>query len=118
MNSIKNSVQLIGHLGKDVEFKSLENGNALAKFTMATNEFYKNNNGEKMQNTQWHNIVAWNKLAENMSKLLSKGNEVLVRGKLVHRSYEDANGNNKYISEVVVNEYIKLTKKEEADMPF
>lgn len=118
MNSIKNSVQLIGHLGKDVDFKSLEDGKSLAKFTLATNEYYKNNNGEKMQNTQWHNVVAWNKLAENMNQLLTKGNEVLVRGKLMHSSYEDSNGNKRYVSEVVVNEFIKLSKKKEADMPF
>jgi len=118
MNSIKNSVQLVGHLGKDVELKTFDNGKTLAKFTLATNEYYKNSNGEKMQNTEWHNITAWNKLAENMSKLLEKGNEVLVRGKLAHNSYEDEKGNKRYISQVVVNEFIKLTKKEEEEMPF
>lgn len=118
MNSIKNSVQLIGHLGKDVDVKTLENGNARALVSLATNEYYKNNNGEKVQNTYWHNIVAWGKTAESMSSHLQKGNEVLIRGKLVHRSYEDDSGTKRYVSEVVANEFMKLTKKEEADMPF
>ena len=118
MNSLKNSVQLIGNLGKEVDFKTFDNGTQLARFTVATNEYYKNSKGEKTQDTQWHNVVAWGKLAENISKTLEKGNEVLLKGKLTHRSYEDKNGNTKYASEVVVNEYMKMTKKIEAEMPF
>jgi len=118
MNALKNSVQLIGNLGKDIEFKTFDNGTQLARFTIATNEYYKNNKGEKVQETQWHNVVSWGKLAETMSKILEKGNEVLLRGKLVHRSYEDKDGNTKYASEVVVNEFLKLTKNVEAEMPF
>ena len=82
---------------------------------MATSEFYTNKNGEKSEDTQWHNIVAWGKTADLMSSLLEKGNQVLVKGKIVNRSYEDKDGNKKYISEIVANEFMKLTKK---DLPF
>ena len=119
MNSLKNTVQLIGNLGKSVDLKTFDNGTKLARFTVATNEYYKNNKGEKTQDTQWHNVIAWGNLAENISKTLDKGNEVLVKGKLVHRSYEDKDGSTRYASEVVVQEFIKMSKKiEEAEMPF
>ncbi len=118
MNSLKNSVQLIGNLGKEVDFKTFENGTQLAKLSLATNEYYKNSKGEKIQETQWHNVTCWGKQAEIMSKILEKGNEVMVKGKLVHRSYEDKDGNTRYSSEVVVNEFLKITKNVEAEMPF
>ena len=114
MSSFKNHVQLIGNLGKDLEIKSFENGSFIAKVPLATNEYYNNNKGERMQETQWHNVVAWGKLAENMRNLLKKGDEVAVQGKLVHRSYEDASGQTKYVSEVVVQRFLKLTKSTEA----
>ena len=114
MNALKNSVQLVGHLGRDVEFKTFDSGNSKASFTLATNEYYrKNDNGEKVQDTQWHNIVAWGKTAELMKSLLSKGSEVLVKGKLMTRSYEDKEGNKKYITEVKVSDFICFDKKAE-----
>lgn len=112
MNTLRNSVQLIGNLGKDVEIKSFENGKKLAKFSLATNEFYKNNKGEKVQETQWHNIVAWGKTAEFMEKSLSKGSEVAIKGKLTHRSYDDKDGGTRYISEIVAQEFMKITREE------
>jgi len=112
MNSLRNSVQLIGNLGRDVEFKTFDNGNKLAKLTLATNEYYKNNKGEKVQETQWHNVVAWGKTAEFMDKALNKGNEVCIKGKLVHRSYDDKDGVTRYVSEVVAQEFLKITKEE------
>lgn len=115
MNSLKNSVQLIGRLGKEVDLYNFDSGSIKASFSLATNEFYKNNKGEKTQDTQWHNVVAWGKLAENMKSFLDKGSEVLVKGKLVSRTYEDKSGDKKYITEIVANEFLTMDKKE---MPF
>lgn len=115
MNTLRNSVQLVGNLGRDVEFRNFDSGSSKASFTLATNDYYKNNKGEKVQDTQWHNIVAWGKLAENMNSLISKGSEVLVKGKLVSRSYDDKDGNKRYITEVVANEFLTFEKKE---LPF
>lgn len=112
MNTLRNQVLLIGNLGKDLEFKSFENGRKLAKGPIATNEFYKNNQGEKIQETQWHNLIAWGKTAELMNTLLKKGDEIVVQGKLVHRKYEDGEGTLKYITEVVVSEFAKMSKPE------
>ena len=85
---------------------------------MATNETYKNQKGEKVEETQWHNIVAWGKTAELMEQLLAKGKEVMVEGKLTSRSYEDKEGNKRYITEVVAQEFLLLGAKQAADLPF
>lgn len=111
MNALKNSVQLIGHLGKEVEIKDLENGNKVATVTLATNESYTNAKGDKVDETIWHNLVAWGKVADWMNQLLGKGTEVLVQGKLVNRSYENNKGEKKYITEVVVRDFLKITRK-------
>ena len=92
MNTIKNTVQLIGNLGKDVDLVKFENGNQLAKMSLATNDYYRNKEGEKVEETQWHNLVAWGKKAEVMARILKKGNEVAIQGKLTHRTYEDKDG--------------------------
>lgn len=118
MNTLKNSVNLIGNLGKDVEIKELTSGSKVAKIVIATNDYYKNNKGETVTETQWHNLIAWGKTAELMSKVLSKGSEVAIQGKLVHRNYEDKDGNMKYISEVKVNEFIKVSRQEKEAVPF
>ena len=110
MNAIRNKVQLIGNLGKDPEIVLLENGGKLAKFSLATNESYKNNKGERITDTQWHNVVAWGKLAEIVENYLSKGKEVAVEGKLTHRSYETQSGEKRYITEVRCNELMMLGK--------
>lgn len=110
MNSLRNKVQLIGNLGNDPEMVTLENGNKLAKFSIATNETYKNTSGEKVTDTQWHNIVAWGKTAEIVEKYLVKGKEVAVEGKLVNRSYETKEGEKRYITEVKCNELLMLGK--------
>jgi single-strand DNA-binding protein len=106
MNSLRNKVTLIGNLGADPELKEFESGKKLARFSIATNETYTNKSGEKVQETQWHNIVAWGKVAEIMEKYLSKGNEVAIEGKLVNRSYKDTEGANKYTTEVHVNDFL------------
>ena len=88
MNTLRNKVQLIGNLGNDPEIITLESGKKLAKFSIATNESYKNSLGEKITDTQWHNVVAWNKTAEIIEKYVTKGNEIAIEGKLTSRSYE------------------------------
>lgn len=111
MNALKNRVQLIGNLGNDPEIITLESGKKLAKFSIATNETYKNLAGEKVTDTQWHNLVAWNKTAEIIEKYLTKGKEVMIEGKLTSRSYETSEGEKRYITEVVVNEILMLGNK-------
>ena len=108
MNNLRNSVQLIGHLGKDPEVKKLEEGKMRAKVSIATSDTYKNAKGEKVIETQWHNLVGWGKVDEYMEKYLKKGNEVALNGKLVHRTYEDKEGIIRNYSEGVVNEFMKL----------
>jgi len=112
MNTIKNQVQLIGNVGKDVEIRKIPNGSSVANFTLATNDYYKNNKGEKVQDTQWHNIVMWGKQAELASEMLKKGSSVLVQGKLMYRSYEDAEGNKKYICEIKASAFNKMSAAE------
>ena len=108
MNALRNRVQLIGNLGMDPEVKSLDNGKKVAKFTLATNEDYKNSEGQKISETTWHNIVAWNGLADNIGKLLKKGKQVAVEGRLAYRSYEDKQGVTKYITEIVIDSMLML----------
>ncbi len=104
MNGLKNKVTLIGNLGMDPEIKEIEGGRKLAKVSLATNESYKNNSGEKVTETMWHNLVAWGKTAEYMEKYLHKGTEVVVEGKLINNNYTDKNGIKRYNTEVEVNE--------------
>ena len=112
MNTLRNKVQLIGNLGNNPEIIELESGKKLAKFSIATNETYKNAQGEKITDTQWHNVVAWNKTAEIAEKYLEKGKEIAIEGKLTSRSYDDKDGNKRYITEVVVNELLMLGNKQ------
>lgn len=108
MNNLRNRVNLIGNLGTDPEVKKLESGRMLAKFPLATSENYKNSEGQKISETQWHNLVAWGPTATFIEKYLRKGNEIAVEGKLSHRSYEDKDGIKKYVSEIIVNEVLIL----------
>ena len=110
MNTLRNKVQLIGNLGNGPEIIKLESGKILAKFAIATNESYKNAKGERVTDTQWHNIVAWGKTAEIVEKYVGKGKEVAVEGKLTSRSYETKEGEKRYITEVVCNELLMLGK--------
>jgi single-strand DNA-binding protein len=109
--NLRNKVQLIGNLGNNPEIMTLDSGKKLAKIAVATNETYKNAQGEKVTDTQWHNVVAWNKTAEIIEKYLEKGNEVAIQGKLTSRSYEDKDGTKKYITEIVCNELLMLGGK-------
>lgn len=118
MNTLRNSVTLIGRLGKDVELKEVNSGAKFAKLTIATNDYYKNNKGETITETQWHNLIAWGNTAETMADLLSKGTEVAISGKLMHRTYEDKTGNQRYISEIKVNNFFKMSKVQKEAAPF
>ncbi|PHS52860.1 MAG: single-stranded DNA-binding protein [Lutibacter sp.] len=112
MNTLRNKVQLIGNLGNNPEIITLDSGKKLAKFSIATNETYKNAEGEKITETQWHNVIAWNKTAEIIENYLEKGKEVAIEGKLTSRSYDDKEGNKRYITEIVVNELLMLGSKQ------
>jgi single-strand DNA-binding protein len=115
MSTICNQVQLIGHLGADPEIKEFEGGKKILIANLATNEYYQSAKGEKKTETQWHRIIAWDKTADIMQKLLKKGSEVLVQGKLVNRSYEDKNGIKKYSTEVqVLTVHIPAHKNQES----
>ena len=110
MTTLRNTVQLIGNVGNAPEIVTLESGKKLAKFSLATNETYKNAKGEKITDTQWHNIVAWGKTAELVENYVPKGKEVGVEGKLTSRSYEDKEGVKRYVTEIVCNELLLLGK--------
>lgn len=111
MNTLKNSVRLVGNLGMDPEVKSFDNNRKLAKIAIATNEIYKNDKGEKVTDTQWHNLVLWGAQAKLAEEILKKGDEIAVEGKLASRSYVDKDGNKRYVTEVVVNEFLKIGLK-------
>ncbi|MBP7808209.1 MAG: single-stranded DNA-binding protein [Bacteroidia bacterium] len=112
MMTIKNRVQLIGNLGATPEIKELDNGNKMARFTVATSEYYTNKKGEKVSETQWHNIVIWGKLAGIAEKFLEKGSQVVIDGKLTTRNYTDKAGAKKYFTEIVANELLLIDKKQ------
>lgn len=104
MSTLRNRVQLIGHLGNDPEIKNFDAGRKLAKFSLATNETYTNKKGERVTNTEWHNIIAWGKTAEIIENYLSKGKEVIVVGKLTYNQYETDQGEKKYFTQIEVSE--------------
>ncbi len=111
MFALKNKVQLIGNLGNTPEVRNTESGKKLVRFSVATNESYRNAQGEKVTETQWHNLIAWGSVAEIAEKFLVKGTEVCIEGKLINRSYTDKEGNKKYITEIQVNELLMLGAK-------
>ncbi|MCG8579522.1 MAG: single-stranded DNA-binding protein [Bacteroidales bacterium] len=106
MTNVRNRVQLVGNLGMDPEIKTFDNGHKLAKFTIATNETFKDSNGQERTETQWHNVTAWGKQAEIAQKYLQKGKEVAIEGRLTHRQYEDKNKQTRYITEVILSSYV------------
>lgn len=107
-----NRVILIGNLGKDPEVRRLENGAVVAKFSVATNENYKDRNGEWQSLTEWHEIVVWRSLAERAESQLTKGAQVYVEGKLTHRTWQDKDGNNRRTTEVVANYFRAINRRE------
>lgn len=110
--SMVNKVILIGNLGQDPEVRHLESGSTVARFSLATNERYKDKSGEIKTITEWHDVVVWRNLAEIAEKLLSKGKLVYVEGKLTHRKWQDKDGNNRKTTEVVANNFQILEKKD------
>lgn len=113
MNNVSNSVQLIGRLGAKPEMVALDSGNKLAKISIATNEVYKNQKGEKVVNTQWHKCIAWGKTAENMVSFLDKGQEVAIQGKITYKNYTNKEGKAIYYTEIVINEFMMVGRKME-----
>lgn len=111
MSTLRNKVQLIGHVGNDPEIKTFDGGKKLAKLNIATNENYKNEKGEKVEDTQWHSLIAWGKTADIIENYVVKGKEIAIEGKLTHRSYEDKNGEKRYVTEVVIDELLLLGSK-------
>ena len=111
MNTLRNKVQLIGNLGQNPEVKDINGGKKMAKFSLATNETYHNKAGEKVTDTQWHNLVAWGKTADIIGKYLKKGSEVAIEGKLLNRNYTDKEGVKRYVTEIQVSDLLMLGKK-------
>lgn len=111
MMNIKNHVQLIGRLGANPEVKVLENGNKLAKFSIAVSETFTNKQGEKVTDVQWHSIIAWGNLAGIAEKILHKGTQVTIDGRLLNRSYTNKEGVKRLSTEIVANELLVLEKK-------
>ena len=110
MNAMRNKVQLIGHVGQDPEIKTFDGGKKVANITIATNDHYTNDKGEKVEQTEWHRVTAWGKLADIIEKYVDKGKEIVVEGKLTHRSYDDKDGTKRYITEVIANDILLLGK--------
>ena len=109
MSTLKNSVRLVGNLGADPEIKSFDsNSKQLARFSLATKESYKNDKGERVTETQWHTLIAWGNQAKFIGDSLKKGDEVAIEGKLTNRNWVDKDGNKRYMTEVVVNDFIKI----------
>jgi single-strand DNA-binding protein len=106
-----NKVILIGNLGKDPELRYTSSGVAVASFTLATNESWKDPEGNVQERTQWHNIVAWRKLAEICGEYLKKGSKIYLEGKLQYRNYDDKNGVKRYVTEIVIDEMLMLDTK-------
>lgn len=111
MSNLRNKVQLIGNLGVDPEIKHVAGDRTVARMTLATSETYKDAKGEKVTDTQWHNLIAWGKTAEIAGEHLKKGQRIAVEGKLINRSYEDKKGVKRYVTEVLVNEFLMLSPK-------
>jgi single-strand DNA-binding protein len=119
MNTMKNRVTLIGNLGQDPEIRTIESGKKVAHFSLATEDGYKNGEGQKVRETTWHNIIAWNGLAEIAGKYLKKGQQVAVEGRITYRSYEDKKGVSKNVTEIILDDLVLLRsgkgKMEQAD---
>jgi len=111
MNNLRNKVQLIGNVGQLPEVKTLDSGKKVANLSLATNETYTTANGEKITNTQWHNLVAWGKNAEIIEGYVKKGDEIAIEGKLQYETYNDKEGNKRYLTKVNINDLLMLGSK-------
>ena len=113
MNTLRNNIKLIGRLGQDPELRSLEKGNKMATFSLATGDSYTDKEGNRKEQTEWHNIIAWGNLAERCEKYLKKGKEVAIDGRLTYRNWEDKNGVKHTSAEVVANDLLFVGTKPE-----
>lgn len=111
MNNLRNKVNLIGRLGSKAEVQNVGAGFSLVKLALATSESYKDKSGEWKDNTQWHNLVAWGKVAENMAKTTDKGTEVVIEGRLVNKTYESKSGEKRYTTEIEVSDFLVLAPR-------
>ncbi|MEM0542244.1 single-stranded DNA-binding protein [Flavobacterium sp. j3] len=110
MNAMKNKVQLIGHVGQEPEVKTFGEGKKVANITLATNDYYTNAKGEKVEDTQWHKVKAWGKVADIIEKYVTKGKEICIEGKLTYSDYLDKDGVKRYVTEIVANDILLLGK--------
>lgn len=110
-----NKVFILGNLGKDPELKFTDSGKAVCNFSVATSERWKGEDGEKHENTTWHNVVVWGKMAETIKEFFSKGKEIFIEGRINNRSYNDKDGNTKYVSEIVASSFSFTSSK--SDQP-
>jgi single-strand DNA-binding protein len=111
MSTLRNKVQLIGNVGQEPTITDLDSGKKVVRLSLATNEHFKNGQGDKQTDTHWHNIVAWGKTADIIEKFVTKGKEIAIEGKLTSRSYEDNDGVKRYVTEVVAHEILLLSSK-------
>ena len=112
MNSLKNSIRLIGYLGDDTKIRKFDGEKSVANFNIATQENFRDHEGNKKSETTWHKLVAWGKQADLAGKYLKKGSEVAIEGRITNRSYEDKNKETHFVTEIVVNDILLLDKKE------
>ncbi|UAB82082.1 single-stranded DNA-binding protein [Marixanthomonas sp. SCSIO 43207] len=110
MNALRNKVQLIGRLGQDPEIVTFADGNKMAKFSIATDDSYKDKNGQKVERAYWHNVVVKGGLVNVVENYIAKGQEIALEGKLTNRSWDDKDGNKRYITEILCNELLMLSK--------
>jgi single-strand DNA-binding protein len=105
MKTMNNTVRLIGNLGFDPEVREIAKGRKVARLSVATNESYTNSAGERVTDTQWHTVVAWGRIADQVERMLEKGSPIMLEGRLVHRSYEGKDGLKRYVTEVVLSDF-------------
>ncbi|MFV0566186.1 MAG: single-stranded DNA-binding protein [Flavobacteriaceae bacterium] len=110
MNTLRNKVQLIGRLGQEPEIITFPDGNKIAKFSLATDDSYKDKNGQKVERTYWHNVVVKNGLVKVVESYVNKGQEIAIEGKLTNKTWNDKNGNKHYATEIVCSELLMLSK--------
>lgn len=112
---MRNFVQLIGHAGNDPEVRTFGNSGKVVRLNVATNEFYTNEKGERVEDTTWHRIVAWGKMAERIEKQVKKGTHVALTGKLTNNQWQDKDGQKHYTTEVTVNDFMLIGNGEKKD---
>lgn len=115
MNTLKNKIQLLGHLGGQPEVRTTQSGQKMARMRVATNEAYRNAAGEKVTDTQWHTCIAWGKTADIAEQFLHKGSEVMLEGRLQYREYVDKDGNQRTAAEITIANLLLMDKKAQTE---